>query len=72
MAAEHRQQVHSSAEAELYAINTGATEALHLRNLLMELLNVQKVNIKIQDPHRFVKWQEHGNQNRIVKESKTT
>ena len=37
----------SSAEAELYAINTGATEALHLRNLLMELLNVQKVNIKI-------------------------
>ena len=37
----------SSAEAELYATNTGATEALHLRNLLMELLNVQKVNIKI-------------------------
>ena len=37
----------SSAEAELYAINTGATEALHLRNLLMELFNVQKVNIKI-------------------------
>ena len=37
----------SSAEAELYAINTGATEALHIRNLLMELLNVNKVNIKI-------------------------
>ena len=37
----------SSAEAELYAINTGATEALHLRNLLIELLNVSKVNIKI-------------------------
>ena len=37
----------SSAEAELYAINTGATEALHLRNLLIELLNVSKVNTKI-------------------------
>ena len=37
----------SSAEAELYAINTGATEALHIRNLLIELLNVNKVNIKI-------------------------
>ena len=37
----------SSAEAELHVINTGATEALHLRNLLMEIFNVQKVNIKI-------------------------
>ena len=37
----------SSAEAELYAINTGATEALHLCNLLMELTNTKKVNIKI-------------------------
>ena len=36
-----------SAEAELYAINAGATEALHIRNLLMELLKVNKVNIKI-------------------------
>ena len=30
----------SSAEAELYAINTGATEALHIRSLLMGLLNI--------------------------------
>ena len=38
----------SSAEAELYAISTGAKEALlHIRNLLMELLNVNKINIKI-------------------------
>ena len=37
----------SSAEAELYAINTGATEALYLRNLLMELLRVKHVNITI-------------------------
>ena len=37
----------SSAEAELYAISTGAKEALlHIRNLLMELLNVNKINIK--------------------------
>ena len=33
--------------AELYAINTGATEALYIRSLLMELLNINKVNIKI-------------------------
>ena len=26
--------------AELYAINTGATEALHIRSLLMGLLNI--------------------------------
>ena len=37
----------SSAEAELYAINTGATEALYLRNLLMELLRIKHINIKI-------------------------
>ena len=37
----------SSAEVELCAINTGATEALHLRNLLMELTNVKRVNIRI-------------------------
>ena len=38
----------SSAEAELHAISTGAKEALlHIRNLLMELLNVNKINIKI-------------------------
>ena len=37
----------SSAEVELYAINTGATEALYLRNLLMQLLRVKHVNIKI-------------------------
>ena len=37
----------SSGEAELHAINTGATEALHIRSLLMELLDINKVNIKI-------------------------
>ena len=37
----------SNAEAELYAINTGATEALHIRSFLMEALNKKKVNIKI-------------------------
>ena len=37
----------SSAEAELYAINTGATEALHIRSLLIELLSINKINIKI-------------------------
>ena len=37
----------SSAEAELYAINTGATEALHIRSFLTEALNQKKVNIKI-------------------------
>ena len=36
----------SSAEAELYAINTGATEAVHFQNLLTDLLN-NKANIKI-------------------------
>ena len=37
----------SSAEAELYAINTGATEALHLRGLCEELTNIKKINIRI-------------------------
>ena len=39
----------SSAEAELYRIpiNTGATESLHIRNILLEALNVKKVNIRI-------------------------
>ena len=37
----------TSAEAELYAINTGATEALHFQNLLTDLLNSNKANIKI-------------------------
>ena len=37
----------SSAEAELYAINTGATESLHIRNILQEALNIKKVNIRI-------------------------
>ena len=37
----------SSAEAELYAFNTGATEALHFQNLLTDLLNNNKANIKI-------------------------
>ena len=37
----------SSAEAELYAINTGATEALHIRSFLTEALTQKKVNIKI-------------------------
>ena len=32
--------------AELYAINTGATEALYIRSLLMKLLNINKVKIK--------------------------
>ena len=37
----------SSAEAELYAINTGATEALRICSFLTEALNKKKVNIKI-------------------------
>ena len=37
----------ASAEAELYAFNTGATEALHFQNLLTDLLNNNKANIKI-------------------------
>ena len=50
----------SSAEAELYAINTGATEALYLRNLL-----------KHQDSHRFQQWQKHGNTHWLFKKSQT-
>ena len=37
----------SSAEAELYAINTGATEALHISNFLKEALIMKKINIRI-------------------------
>ena len=37
----------SSAEAELYAINTGATESLQFRNSIQEALNIKKVNIRI-------------------------
>jgi len=37
----------SSAESELYTINTGATEALHIRSFLTEALNKKKVNIRI-------------------------
>ena len=37
----------SSAEAELYAINTGATEALHISNFLKEAPNMKKINIRI-------------------------
>ena len=51
----------SSAEAELYAINTGAEEALHIRSLLMELLNINKINIKIHTDSS--KWQKHGHKN---------
>ena len=35
-----------SAEAKLYAINTGSTEALHFQNLLTDLLNSNRANIK--------------------------
>ena len=37
----------SSAESELYAIGTGAIEALHLRNFLKELHSNLKINIRI-------------------------
>ena len=37
----------SSAQAELSAINTGATEALHIRSFLTEALNKKKVNTRI-------------------------
>ena len=37
----------SSAEAEIYAINTGATEAFHFQNLLTGLMNSNKANTKI-------------------------
>ena len=37
----------SSAEAELYAINTGATESLHIKNVLHEVFNTKKINIRI-------------------------
>ena len=37
----------SSGEAELYAINTSATEARHIRNPLQEALNIKKMNARI-------------------------
>ena len=37
----------SRAEAELFAINTGAAEALRFQNLLTDFLNSNKANIKI-------------------------
>ena len=37
----------SSAESELYAIGTGATEALHVRNFLLEAWNKAKVTTRI-------------------------
>ena len=42
-----RMQATTSAEAELCAINTGTAEALHFQNLLTDLLNSNKANIKI-------------------------
>ena len=59
----------SSAEAELYAINTGATEALHISNLLKEALRMKKDQHR--HTHRLVKRKEHGNKNRSIKESQT-
>jgi hypothetical protein len=54
----------SSAEAELYymhlyAINTGATESLHVRNLLQEALNLKKVNIRIHTDSSIEESQTH-------------
>ena len=37
----------SSAESELYAIGTAATEALHIRNFLSEAFTTRKINIRI-------------------------
>ena len=62
-AAEHSQQLTialSSAEAELYAINTGATEALHISNLLTERSS-QHEEDQHPHPHPLVKRKEHGN-----------
>jgi hypothetical protein len=56
----------SSAEAELYAINTGATESLHIRNILQEALNIKKVNIRIHTDSLSGK----SNKDWILKESK--
>ena len=53
----------SSAEAELYAINTVATEALHLNNFQKEVLNMKKINIRIHT--------DSSNTNCVVKESET-
>ena len=53
----------SSAEAELYAINTVATKALHLNNFQKEVLNMKKINIRIHT--------DSSNTNCVVKESET-
>jgi len=37
----------SSAEAEFYAISTGAQEALYVRNFIMEALHTKRVNVRI-------------------------
>ena len=37
----------SSAEAEFYAIGTGAQEALYIRNFIMEALNTKRINVRI-------------------------
>ena len=43
----------------LYAINTGATESLHVRNLLQEALNLKKVNIRIHTDSSIEESQTH-------------
>ena len=58
----------SSAEAELHAINTGATEALHIRNFPTG--SSQHGKDKRTNPHRLTQRKEHGNTNRFFKESK--
>ena len=37
----------SSAEAEFYAIGTGAEEALYIRNFIVESLNTKRINVRI-------------------------
>ena len=66
----HRPQALRSAEAELYAINTGATESLHIRNILQEALNIKKVNIRIHTNSSSGKSMATGNKDWILKESK--
>ena len=42
----------SLAEAEFYAIGTGAQEALYIRNFIMEALNTKRLNVRIHTDHR--------------------
>ena len=56
----------SSAEAELYAINTGATESLHIRKILQEALNIKKAAIRIHTDYLSGK----SNKDWILKECK--